>query len=456
MVKRGHYTFHNLMKFSPARLILTFYLGAILLTASVLAMPFFYKEGVNVPLIDVLFVSVSAISVTGLTTVSIGETFNTGGLIVLSVVLHVGAAGLMTLTTFIWLALGKKIGISERRLIMQDQNQTALGGMVHLVRQIVYVLFLVELIGVILLTVRFMNYYDSFKDALLHGFFGTISAISNAGFAIENDSLMSMSHDYYVQTIYMVLIIFGAIGFPVLIEVRSFIHHKLSRKKQLFRFTLFTKLTSLTFFLLIAVGTVMIYLLDVTKFFAGKSWHESFFYALFQSVTTRSSGLSTMDVSLFSDANQLFLSLLMFIGASPSSAGGGIRTTTFALVIIFILTYVRGGKTVKVFNREIFTSDLQKAIVVIIIGVASVYGSMIVLSLVEPFSLTEILFEVTSAFGTVGLSLGITAKLSTLSKVVLMVLMFIGRIGVVTFLVSFRQKEDKNNYHYPKERVIIG
>ncbi|HLR65282.1 MAG TPA: TrkH family potassium uptake protein [Pseudogracilibacillus sp.] len=456
MAKRRHYTLHHLMKFSPAQLILTFYLGAILMTTSILALPFFYQEGVNVPLVDVLFVSVSAISVTGLTTVPIGETFNTAGIIALSVVLHVGAAGLMTLTTFIWMALGKKIGISERQLIMQDQNQTALGGMVQLVRQIVYVLLVVELIGVVLLTIRFLDYYDHFADALLHGFFGTISAISNAGFSIENNSLMDFNGDYYVQSIYMILIIFGAIGFPVLIEVRSFFHHRIKRQRHLFRFSLFTKLTSLTFFLLIVFGTVMIYLLDAFKFFNGKVWHEGLFYALFQSVTTRSSGLSTMDIGQLSEANHLFLSFLMFIGASPSSAGGGIRTTTFALALIFVLTYIRGGKTVKVFNREIYTSDLQKAIVVIIIGIVAVYASTMTLTVIEPFSLTEILLEVTSAFGTVGLSLGITAKLSTVSKFILMILMFIGRIGVVTFLISFRQKEDKNNFHYPKERVIIG
>src|SRR5699024_7354140 len=166
---------------------------------------------------------------------------------------------------FIWMALGKKIGISERQLIMQDQNQTALGGMVQLVRQIVYVLLVVELIGVVLLTIRFLDYYDHFADALLHGYFGTISAISNAGFSIENYSLVDLVGVYYVQSSYMILIIFGGIGFSVLTEVRSFFHHRIKRQKNLFRFFLFTKLACLTCFLVIVFGTVMSYLLDAFK-----------------------------------------------------------------------------------------------------------------------------------------------------------------------------------------------
>lgn len=188
----------------------------------------------------------------------------------------------------------------------------------------------------------------------------------------------------------------------------------------------------------------------------GKSWHESLFYALFQSVTTRSGGLSTMDVSLLSESNHLFLSFLMFIGASPSSAGGGIRTTTFALALIFIITYIRGGRSVRIFNREIYEGDMSKAVTVTLVAFIFVFSSILLMSIVEPFSLDQILFEVTSAFGTVGLSLGITGELSTFSKIILMLLMFIGRVGIITFLLMFTKKKKKEKYSYPKERVIIG
>src|SRR5699024_85962 len=174
------------------------------------------------------------------------------------------------------------------------------------------------------------------------------------------DSLMIYQNDYFVQLIIMFLIIFGAIGFPVLIELKSFLFSRKKTKKY-FRFSLFTKVTSTTFFFLILIVTIFIYLLDMKHFMKSNGFFNNLFYSLFQSVSTRSAGLSTMDVSQLTDSNHLFMSALMFIGASPSSSGGGIRTTTFALVVIFIITYARGGKRVKLFNREIYDRDLLKA-----------------------------------------------------------------------------------------------
>lgn len=443
-------------RLSPAQLLLFFYLGAIILSTVLLSLPIAYREGVDIPFIDTLFVAVSALSVTGLTPVSIADTFSTTGLYIITLILHLGAVGVMTVSTFIWLLLGKKIGISERRLIMQDQNQTTFGGMVSLIKQILYVLFAVEFTGFIILGTYFMQYFPTAKEAYFQGFFNTISAMSNAGFTLQDDSLAMFSDDYFVQLIIMFLIIFGAIGFPVLIEVKAFLLSR-GQSKRKFRFSLFTKVTTTTFFSLIVLGTVCTYLMDINGFMKGKVWHEAFFYALFQSVTTSSAGLSTMDVSLFTEPNQLFISFLMFVGASPSSAGGGIRTTTLALVVIFIITYARGGKKVKVFNREIYDRDLLKAATVMILAIAFIFVSVLILSIVESMHLTTIVFEVTSAFGTVGLSLGITSELSTFSKILLMVLMFIGRIGVVTFLYTFRKERHNEDYiHYPKERIIIG
>lgn len=440
---------------SPAQLLLLFYLIAIILSTIVLSLPVAYQEGVQIPFIDVLFTAVSALSVTGLSTISVGDTLSTTGIIFLALILQLGAVGVMSVSTFIWLLLGKKIGLSERRLIMQDQNQTAFGGIVDLIKQILYVVLIIELIGFLILGTYFLRYFPTPQEAYYNGFFSTISAISNGGFSLANNSLAPYKDDYFVQLIVMLLIIFGAIGFPVLIEVKQFILTK-RKKKHRFRFSLFTKVTTSTFFVLIVLGAAFIYLIDVNGFFKGRSWHESIFYALFQSITTRSAGLSTMDVGLLTDSNHLFMSFLMFIGASPSSAGGGIRTTTFALVLIFIITYARGGKKVKVFNREIYDRDLMKAVTITILAIALVFSTLLIISIIESMPVTEVLFEVTSAFGTVGLSLGITSDLSTVSKILLMILMFIGRIGLVTFLFSFR-KDNQNEYiRYPKERIIIG
>lgn len=447
--------FNWVNKLSPVQLILLFYFLAVIFSTLLLALPIAYKPGVNIPFIDILFTAVSALSVTGLSSISIAETFNPIGIILLAIILQLGAVGIMAIGTSIWLLLGKKIGLRERHLIKTDQNQTTFEGLVRLIKQIFLVLLTIEFLSFLLLGTYFLQYYPSIKEAYLNGFFSTISAISNGGFDITGQSLIPFKDDYFVQFMNMLLIIFGAIGFPVLIEVKEYLFSKHDKRKFM-RFTLFTKLTTVTFFSLIIIGALFIYILDSTNFFANKSWHEILFYALFQSVTTRSGGLSTMDVGLLTEQNHLFMSFLMFIGASPSSAGGGIRTTTFALVVIFLITYARGGNSIRLFKREIYEEDFIKAVTVALMSIMLVFVSLIIILSIEPFSVTEILFETTSAFGTVGLSLGITSQLTTLSKVILMILMFIGRVGIITFLFMFKKNKKSGKYHYPKERIIIG
>ncbi|MGY0692178.1 TrkH family potassium uptake protein [Virgibacillus sp. FSP13] len=442
-------------KLSPVQLILIFYFIAVIVATALLALPVTHRDGVDVPLIDLLFTAVSAMSVTGLSTISIAGTFNTAGIIVLALILQLGGVGVMAIGTFIWILLGKKIGLKERRLIMTDQNQTTFEGMVRLIKQILLVILTIEFIGFIILGTYFLQYFPTAGEAYLNGFFGSISATTNGGFDITGDSLISFKDDYFVQFINMLLIIFGAIGYPVLVEVKEYLFSKSDHQVQ-FRFSLFTKVTTLTFFALIIVGTTFIFLLDANHFFSGKSWHEVLFYSLFQSVTTRSGGLATLDVSQLTEQNHLFMSLLMFIGASPSSAGGGIRTTTFALVIIFIITFARGGNSIRLFKREIHDEDLLKAVTVMLMAIFFVYSSVVVMSVLEPYSLSQLLFEVTSAFGTVGLSLGITGDLTAFSKVILMILMFIGRVGIITFLLMFKKSKNTGKYHYPKEKIIIG
>jgi len=440
---------------SPVRVLLFFYFLAVIISSIALALPIVQNPSVQTPFIDHLFTAVSAISVTGLSTVNISETYNTLGIIFIAIILQLGAAGVMAIGTFIWLLLGKKIGMTERELIKTEQNQTTFSGMVKLIREIVLLLFIIEIIGFIILGTYYLQYYPSTKDAYLHGFFSVISALSNGGFDITGNSLVPFHGEYFVQSIHMLLIILGAIGFPVLIEVKEYVQTS-RQQKRLFRFSLYTKVTTTTFFLLIVSGTLFIYLFDVNNYFVGKSWHESFFYSLFQSVTTRSGGLSTLDINELTVQNHMFLSLLMFIGASPSSAGGGIRTTTFALVMIFIITYARGGKRIRLFKREVYNEDLLKAVTVTLMAAILVYLSTFIMSMYEPFSLREIVFEVTSAFGTVGLSFGITSELTSFSKLILMVLMFIGRVGIITFLFMFKNGTRTGRYNYPKERIIIG
>ena len=263
------------------------------------------------------------------------------------------------------------------------------------------------------------------------------------------------ANDYFVQLITILLLTLGAIGFPVLIEVKNYLFHK-TKFRFPFDFRFLRKLTTITFAALLFFGTLFILLLEFQHFFKGMEWHKSFFYALFQSATTRSGGLATMDVSDFTTPTLLVISLLMFIGASPSSVGGGIRTTTLAINLLFLYSFCTREAIIKIFKREIHEDDITKALAVMVLALILCFISIIILSVSEHHSLMAIIFEVCSAFGTTGLSMGITADLSTFGKWVIMILMFIGRIGLVSFFLLMRGKDQDVKYHYPKERIIIG
>ncbi|WP_330938147.1 TrkH family potassium uptake protein [Bacillus licheniformis] len=437
---------------SPVQLIALYYFLAVTVSVVLLSLPVAHKNNVEWSFIDALFTAVSAVSVTGLTVVDTADTFSTAGIWILAFVLQFGGIGVMALGTFVWLIFGKRIGLKERRLIMTDQNQSNLSGLVKLMKHVLGLILLIELFGGLILGTYFLKYFETPGEAFMHGFFTSISATTNGGFDITGNSLIPFQHDYFVQFIVMMLIILGAIGFPVLIEVKDF----LLSKERKFSFSLFTKLTSVTFFLLVIGGAIGIFAMEARFAFSGKSWHEVFFFSLFQSTTTRSGGLATINISQFTHTTILFMCMLMFIGASPSSVGGGIRTTTFALNLLALFHFARGNKSVKVFKRELHQADLMKSLIVTLMAVILVFVSTLILTVTEKHSLLELLFEVCSAFGTTGLSMGITPDLSTIGKSVIILLMFIGRIGIVTLLYLFGRKEIEANYHYPKERIIIG
>ena len=448
-----NYTFKAKYKMTPAQIIVSYYFIAIAISVILLRLPGVHRPGVKVDFIDSLFTAVSAVSVTGLTTISIVDTYTIFGYIMLILILQLGGIGIMSLGTFIWLVVGRRIGLRERQLIMVDHNQSKMSGAVMLIKEIIKILLFIQLLGSIILTVYFTQYYDTFKQALLHGVFTSVSATTNAGFDITGESLVPYHHDYFVLIITSIMIVFGAIGFPVLIEVKEF----LSNKNKNFRFSLFTKLTTLTYGALLIIGTVMIFLLKLFNTLKDLPWHEKFFTAFFHSVSTRSAGLTTVDINMFNEGTNLFMSALMFIGASPSSVGGGIRTTTFALAILFLINFSRGKENIQIFNREIHLLDIYRAFAVFVLAILMVFAATIILSVSEPgVPVASLLFEITSAFGTCGMSLGVTENLSSFGKLVIMLLRFIGRVGLISFLFTLGGKRKITKYHYPKERVIIG
>ncbi|WP_286232333.1 TrkH family potassium uptake protein [Neobacillus mesonae] len=439
---------------SAFQLIVIFYLSALVISTLILKIPIALRPNAELSFIDAMFTAASAVSVTGLSVISIKDTFNNFGIFLLCLILQLGGLGVMSLSTFLWVMIGKKVGLKERQLIMIDQNQSNLAGLVQLAKRIFVIFISIEIIGGIILGLSFLNDYDSGYTAFKHGFFAAISAATNAGFDITGESLIPFKNDYFVQAIVMLLIVFGAIGFPVLVEVYEFI--VTYRTKRKFHFTLFTKLTTSTFVIITLLGAIVIYLLDSQHFFVDKSWYDSVFYSLFHSVTSKSAGLATTDINEFTPSNQLFMAILMFIGGSPSSASGGIRTTTFAIVILAIIFYALGKGSIKIFKRELRQEDVLKSFIVMSTGAFLCLISILILSITEQGTVIEVIFEVSSAFGTNGLSLGLTPNLSTFGKILIIILMFIGRVGIVTCLLMLRGKGSREKIHYPKEKVIIG
>lgn len=446
-------TMRNLFHLTPAQAIASYYFLTITFSFLLLRLPGVHQEGQTLSYIDSLFTAVSAVSVTGLSVTDISTTYTTFGLILLLFIMQIGGIGIMSIGTFLWILLGKRIGLRERQLIMTDNNQSQLSGVVKLIRNIVTILLLIELIGAVVLTFFFLPYYDGIGEAIFQGIFASIAATTNSGFAITGSSFLPFADNYGVQIITMILITLGAIGFPVLMEVKEYF----ARNQEFFRFSLFTKITVSTFGFLLVGGTAVILLLESVGAFKGVSWHETLFGAMFHSVSSRSGGLTTIDITTFGEPTNLFMSVLMFIGASPSSAGGGIRTTTFAIVILFLIQFARGKNVIQLFGREVETIDVFRAFAVILLAGIMVVISMMVMMVTESgASAIQILFEITSAFGTCGMSLGLTEDLSGIGKFLIMFLMFIGRVGLISFLFTIGGKSHKAKFHYPKERVIIG
>jgi Trk-type K+ transport system membrane component len=447
---------NKLQKMPASRLIVIAYLIGIFLIAILLKLPISLKAGATISFVDALFTSASAVSVTGLTTVGINDTLSSFGIGVLIVAFQFGGIGVMTLGSFYWLLFGQEIGLLQRKMIMIDQNRNNLSGLVQLMKLVLGFTLILEAISTLAfgLYFYFTGEYGTIWRALYYGMFHTISAFTNAGFDLFGNSLLNYSSDYFVQVLTIFLIVLGGIGFPVVAELREYWWggHKN------FRFSLFTKLTLVTTSVLLLFGTIGFWLTERTHALAGMSWHGKILTALFTSVTSRSAGLTTIDMSTITEASLLLVSILMFIGASPSSMGGGVRTTTVAVIVLALIAYARGEKEPKVFGRMISQEDSLKSFVFFLTGIALLLGGIFILLIAEPnrWGVSAILFEVASAFGTCGLSTGVTADLGTVSKISLIVLMFIGRIGLFLFYSLFTNGKKKPLIRFPEEKLIIG
>ncbi|MGG1519415.1 TrkH family potassium uptake protein [Paenibacillus oryzisoli] len=446
-----------LKSLSPAQVVSGYYVMAVIISIILFSLPGVHKPGANVSFFHTVFMSVSIVSDTGLSIFNVADTYSVFGYFVIMLVLQFGGIGIMAISTLFWLLLGRKISLRERRLIMVDNNQFALAGLVKLVKDVVKIFLITELLGALILGIRFIQYYPTWREAFLHGLFASVSATTNAGLDITGLSMTPFAGDYFVQLVTIVLIIFGAIGFPVLLEAKAFLSHERGLGKLPYRFSLFTKLTVSTYGILLAAGTLLILLFEHNNYFSGMSWHQSFFYALFQAATTRSAGVTTLDINQLALPTLLLMSVYMFIGGSPNSVGGGIRTTTFALNMLFLYSFAKGKPQIKVFNREVHPDDILKSLAITMLALVLCCVSVMAISFTDrQHSPVAIFLEVCSAFGTVGLSTGITPDLSPFAQCILMVLMFLGRIGLTSVLNLMGGNKKNPLYRYPVERVMTG
>ncbi|XIQ09424.1 TrkH family potassium uptake protein [Enterococcus faecium] len=445
--------------FSSIQIIVFYYILMTVLSLVLFYMPIFREPDSHVSFVDMLFMAISTVSVTGLSTFDINSVFNDNGIILLEILFQVGGLGIMMISTAFVIFSKRRITLKQRQLIMTDMNQPRLSGIVRLIRITFAILIWFQLLFGTFFSIYFYyrGYFDRWRDAVFYGFYQAISAVTNSGFDVTGDSIKPFAHDYFFLILIMFLIFVGGIGFPVLMECREWLLYKRSNAKLPFRFSLFTKLAVLAFVILFVSGTVLIYLLEKDHLFQDSNMSVKWINSMFYSITTRNAGLQIHDLGDFQITTLIIFSLLMFIGCSPSSVGGGIRTTTVAIIGLYLYSFLKSEDNINIFGRRIDQEDVRKSVVVFMLSLGMCFFCIVFLSATEEQTLISIIIEVTSAFGTTGLSLGITGDLSVVGKITIATLMFIGRIGMLYTLMLFVPKETRDlGYEYPSEKIIIG
>lgn len=442
----------------PAKVMVIVFASVVLLGALLLNLPIATKSGESIGLLDALFTATSAVCVTGLIVVDTATYWSIFGQVVIITLIQIGGLGFMTIATMFALLTKKKINLRERLLIQESLNQKDLSGMVRLTRYVILITFLIEGIGAILLSFTFIPQFGLGRG-VWYSIFHAISAFCNAGFDLMGSvsgpftSLTSYVDNFMIVMTISALIILGGIGFPVMLDV--------IRTKKASRLNMHSKVVIFTTAILIGIGSIFIFVVEFNnpKTLGTLSLPGKLLAAFFQSVTTRTAGFNTIDLTLIKESSLFIMMILMFIGASPASTGGGIKTTTLASLVITVRSFISGKGDIEVCERRISGATITKAIGIFFIATALVVFGTLALSLTdEGFTLVECGFEIVSAIATVGLSIGGSPSLTTMGKVVVMIAMFIGRVGSLTIFVALLSKgaRKKPPVRYPEGKIIVG
>lgn len=443
-------------KITPTQMIVIGFATIIFAGAMLLNLPIASRSRQPVGLVNAIFTATSAVCVTGLVVVDTGTYWTAFGQVIIALLIQIGGLGFMTMSTLFALLLGRKITLRERLLIQESLNQFDLEGLVRLTKNIIIATFTIELAGAIIYSLVFIPEYG-IKKGIAFGAFHAVTAFCNAGFDLIGDfrSFTPYVNNHVINLNTMALIIIGGLGFSVWTDI-----YRVVRERSFKNLSLHSKIVLSATILLIVLGAVFIFIAEInnpdtlSKLPVSGKVLASFFH----SVTPRTAGFNTLDTASLSMPTKFMTIILMFIGGSPGSTAGGIKTATVAILIITVISVVRGKDDAEVFERHLPKYLVYRALSVASISLTLVIFVTMVLSITEQADFLTLFFEATSAFGTVGLSCNFTPQLSTPGRVIISMTMFAGRVGPLTLILAFAQRaiRNKGNVKYPEDRIMVG
>ena len=445
-------------KLNPSQMMVVGFAAVILIGAILLSLPIATQTGERTSFLDSLFTATSAVCVTGLVVVDTATYWNFFGQIVIIILIQIGGLGFMTITTLFSLIVKKRINLKERLLIQESLNQIDLSGLVKLTRYILLMTFVIEGIGALILSTVFIPQFGFIRGSW-YSIFHAISAFCNAGFDLMGNvtgpysSLMYYVNNTTITLAISALIILGGLGFPVILDI--------VKNKKISKLNMHSKIVLISTSILIVVGMLFILIVEYKNVgtLGNLSLKGKILSSLFQSVTIRTAGFATIDLTILHQATLFIMMIFMFVGASPASTGGGVKTTTIAVLILTVKSFLLGKEDIEVFGRRITSSTVRKSVGIFFVGVLAVLTGILLIVLIEPeFDLLEASFEVVSALATVGLSIGGSPNLTFIGKLLIVIYMFMGRVGLLTIFLALVAKNtvNKQQIRYPEGRIIVG
>ncbi|MBL1198408.1 MAG: ATPase [Nostoc sp. GBBB01] len=441
-----------------ARTICLGFLAVIAIGTILLMMPFSTSSGTWNNFIVALFTSTSAVCVTGLSVVDPGTYFSFWGQLFMTLLVQVGGLGYMTTTTFLILLIGRKFDMRQKIAIQQALDRPGMSGSSQVIRSIIATTLIFEITGVFLLLPTFVPEYG-WQNGLWLAIFHSINAWNNAGFSLFKDNLIGYQSSFLVVFTITTLIIFGGIGYQVILEMYLWLRDRILRKTSCQIFSLDFKVATSTTIILLILGTIAFFCIEVRNpaTFGSLNLYDQILVAWFQSVTPRTAGFNTIDISKMTTAGLFITIALMFIGASPGGTGGGMKTTTLRVLTSCTKAILQGKEEVLLYERKIAISLILKAVGVLVGSVTTLILATTLISLTDPtLDFIQILFEVVSAFATVGLSTGITGTVSIAAKLILIITMYVGRVGVLLLMSAILGDPRPTRIHYPEENLLVG